>query len=237
VRLLLAENDPVLGAAIKQNLSHRAYIVDWATNGTEAWIYLENQRVSYALVILSWTLPRLSGLELCQRLRHQDQTLPVLMLIANDCPEAKKAGFDAGVDDFLVKPFRMVELLARSQALQPRSSQLASRPLQIENLTLHYGTRNVSCQHLNANKQTIPLTKKEFQLLEYFMRHPNQVVSRDQILEQLWEIHVDLTSNVVAAQIRLLRRKLARISCESLIETVPHVGYRLNTELLRQEAK
>jgi len=76
VRLLLAENDPVLGATIKQNLSHRAYIVDWAMNGTEAWIYLENQRVSYTLVILSWTLPRVSGLELCQWMRHQHQTLP-----------------------------------------------------------------------------------------------------------------------------------------------------------------
>lgn len=237
MRLLLAENDLVLGATIKQDLSHRAYIVDWTVNGIEAWIYLENQRVSYTLVILSWTLPKVSGLELCQRIRHQHQTLPILMLIANDCPETKKAGFDAGVDDFLVKPFRMVELLARSQALQQRSPQLESRQLQIENLTLPYGTRNISCQHLNADKQTIPLTKKEFQLLEYFMRHPNQVVTRDQILDQLWEIHVDLTSNVVAAQIRLLRHKLARISCKSLIETVPRVGYRLNTELLRQEAK
>jgi len=136
----------------------------------------------------------------------------------------------------LVKPFDMAELLARLRALQRRSSyvgvtltpQVQPRRLQVGCLTLNYSTHQLTRQYCHGENQVFSLTVKEFQLLEYFMRHPNQIVSRDQIINQLWEIGAEPVSNVVAAQIRLLRRKLGEEENESLIETVYGVGYRLN---------
>ncbi|HEY9845457.1 MAG TPA: response regulator transcription factor, partial [Candidatus Caenarcaniphilales bacterium] len=122
----------------------------------------------------------------------------------------------------------MAELLARLRALQRRSPQLQPRQLQVDSLTLDYGTRTVTRQHPSTDKQMISLTIKEFQLLEYFMKHPNQIVTQEQIRNQLWEIGVEPVSNVVAAQMRLLRRKLAQDGSPTLIETVYGIGYRLN---------
>lgn len=230
MRLLLVEDEPDLGAAIKRVLTHEAYVVDWVINGTEAWDYLENQWTEYTLAIFDWLLPGLSGLELCKRLRAKNNPLPVLMLTAKDRMEEKIAGLDAGADDYLVKPFGMAELLARLRALRRRSPQIQQRQLQVGSLTLDYGTHAVSCQLPNGDQQVIPLTTKEFQLLEYFMKHPNQIVTRDQIMNQLWEIGAEPISNVVAAQMRLLRRKLTESNCDSLIETIYGLGYRLNIQ-------
>lgn len=230
MRLLLVEDEPDLGAAIKRVLTHEAYVVDWVVDGTEAWAYLENQRTEYTLAIFDWLLPGMSGLELCRRLRAKNNPMPVLMLTAKDRMEEKIMGLDAGADDYLVKPFGMAELLARLRALRRRSPQLQQRQLQAGNLILDYGTHAVTCQQPTGEKQVIPLTTKEFQLLEYFMKHPNQIVSRDQIMNQLWEIGVEPISNVVAAQMRLLRRKLAEGNSEFLLETIYGIGYRLNTK-------
>lgn len=229
MRLLLVEDEPDLGAAIKRVLSQEAYVVDWVLDGTEAWFCLENKWTDYTLAIFDWLLPGLSGVELCQRLRAQSKPLPVLMLTAKDRMEDKVAGLDAGADDYLVKPFGMSELLARLRALQRRAPQLQPQQLQVGNLTLDYGTHSVSRQHSNGAKQIILLTIKEFQLLEYFMRHPNQIVNQEQIRNQLWEISAEPASNVVAAQMRLLRRKLTEDSNALLIETIYGIGYRLNS--------
>jgi DNA-binding response OmpR family regulator len=228
MRLLLVEDEADLGAAIKQVLSHEAYVVDWFLDGAQAWQYLETQWTEYTLAIFDWMLPGMSGLDLCKRLRSQNSALPILMLTAKDRMEEKIMGLDGGVDDYLVKPFDMAELLARLRALRRRSPQLQSRNFEVGSLTLDYSTHAVSRQYPNGDKQLISLTAKEFQLLEYFMKHPNQVVSRDQIMNQLWEIGVEPISNVVAAQIRLLRRKLGSDSNDSLIETIYGVGYRFN---------
>jgi DNA-binding response OmpR family regulator len=203
-------------------------VVDWVLDGTEAWYYLESQWTQYTLAIFDWLLPGLSGLELCKRLRAQKQTLPVLMLTAKDRMEDKVAGLDAGADDYLVKPFGMVELLARLRALQRRAPQIQPQHLQVGNLTLDYATHTVCFQNTNSVQQAIPLTSKEFQLLEYFMKHPNQIVTRDQIQNQLWEVGAEPVSNVVAAQMRLLRRKLTQTGGDRLIETIHGIGYRLN---------
>ncbi len=229
MRILLVEDEPDLGAAIKRVLNQEAYIVDWVLDGAEAWSYLDNKWTNYTLAIFDWLLPGLSGVELCERLRAQSNPLPVLMLTAKDRMEDKIVGLDAGADDYLVKPFGMAELLARLRALQRRSPQLQPRQLQVGSLTLDYSTRNVTRQHPNIDQQAIPLTIKEFQLLEYFMKHPNQIVTPEQIRNQLWEIGVEPISNVVAAQMRLLRRKLAEDGSSPLIETVYGMGYRLNT--------
>lgn len=230
MRLLLVEDEPDLGAAIKRVLTQEAYVVDWVLDGTEAWAYLENQWTEYTLAVFDWLLPGMSGLELCKRLRAKNNPMPVLMLTAKDRMEEKIMGLDAGADDYLVKPFGMAELLARLRALRRRSPQLQPRQLQVGNLRLDYGIHAVTCQQPNGDKQVISLTTKEFQLLEYFMKHPNQIVTRDQIMNQLWEIGAEPVSNVVAAQMRLLRRKLAEGNSDSMLETIYGIGYRLNTK-------
>ena len=228
MRILLVEDEPDLGAAIKRTLNQEKYVVDWVLDGTEAWEYLNNQSTTYTLAIFDWALPGLSGLELCKRLRARRHSLPVLMLTARDRMEDKVAGLDAGADDYLIKPFGMAELLARLRALQRRSPSFHPQQLQVGSLTLAYGTRTVYRFTPNCDKQAIPLTNKEFQLLEYFMKHPNQIVTSNQVRNQLWEVNTDATSNVVAAQVRLLRRQLAAVGCEYLIETLHGTGYRSN---------
>jgi DNA-binding response OmpR family regulator len=228
MRILLVEDEPDLGAAIQKVLSREKYVVDWVTNGTEAWNYLDIPKIHYALAILDWMLPGLSGVALCQRLRAQNSALPVLMLTARDSMEDKVMGLDAGADDYLVKPFGMEELKARLRALQRRSPQLHPLHLKVGSLILDYGTATVAVQDSQGIVQAIPVTAKEFQLLEYFMQHPNQILSRDQLMNRIWGVQDDPISNVVPAQIRLLRRRLADFGCENLLETVYGLGYRLN---------
>jgi len=228
MRVLLVEDEPDLGAAIKRILNQEKYVVDWVQDGTEAWNYLEDQQMQYTLAIFDWLLPGLSGLELCKRLRARHSPLPILMLTAKDQMEDKVAGLDAGADDYLVKPFGMAELLARLRALQRRSPQLQPQQLTVGNLTLDYSTHTVCFQNPLGEQQAISLTTKEFQLLEYFMKHPNHVVTSDQIRYHLWEASEEPISNVVAAQVRLLRRKLASSGCANPIETLHGMGYRFN---------
>jgi DNA-binding response OmpR family regulator len=228
MRVLLVEDEPDLGAAIKRTLNQEKYVVDWVTDGNEAWNYLENQWTQYTLAVFDWLVPGISGLELLKKLRARKNSLPVLMLTARDRMEDKIAGLDAGADDYLVKPFSMAELLARLRALQRRSPQLQPQQLEIGSLTLDYGTRTVYHLAESGNKKIVSLTNKEFQLLEYLMKHPNQILTSDQIRNQIWEIGSDSFSNVVAAQVRLLRRKLESVGCLGLIETVHGIGYRLH---------
>lgn len=227
MRILLVEDEPDLGAAIKQSLNHSNHVVDWALDGLDAWDFFKLKE--YNLGIFDWLVPSLSGIELVKRIRKQQKPLPILMLTAKDSMEDKIAGLDAGADDYLVKPFNMPELMARLRALQRRTPQLQPRRLQVGNLSLDYGTNTFWLRQESAEIQIL-LTKKEFQLLEYFMQHPNQIVTSDQILDQLWEFGAEPPSNVVAAQISLLRRKLTKYGCDDLIETVYGLGYRLQQE-------
>ncbi|MBD1865382.1 MULTISPECIES: two-component system response regulator RppA [Trichocoleus] len=228
MRVLLVEDEVDLGKAIQRVLNREKYVVDWVQDGTAAWEYLNTEWIEYTLAIFDWMLPGLSGVELCQRLRTQQKSLPVLLLTAKDRMEDKVTGLDAGADDYLVKPFGMAELLARMRALQRRSPQLQPSQLQVGHLVLDYGTHQVFLQVASGETAAIALTAKEFQTLEYFMKHPNQVVTSQQLMDQLWEVGAEPTSNVVAAQIRLLRRKLADAGCDGLIETVHGLGYRLH---------
>jgi DNA-binding response OmpR family regulator len=228
MRVLLVEDEPDLGAAIKRTLNQHKYLVDWVMNGTEAWQYLDNSSAQYTVAVLDWMLPGITGLELCKRIRLKENPLPILMLTAKDSMEDKVAGLDAGADDYLIKPFGMEELLARLRALQRRSPQFQPHQLTIGNLSLDYGSNAVMGQNAEGEKQAIFLTNKEFQLLEYFMKHPNQIITTEQIRNQLWEINAETGSNVVAAQIRLLRRKLISSGCNNPIETLHGMGYRLN---------
>ena len=220
MRVILVEDETDLGFAIERTLSQKSYVVDWVQDGNIAWDYLENCWTQYTLGIFDWLLPGLSGLELLKRLRQQNNPLPVLMLTAKDTMEDKVIGLDAGADDYLVKPFGMLELLARLRALQRRSPQLQPQQLQVGNISLDYKTNSVWLTEAGVPKQSVSLTAKEFQFLEYFMRHPGQIITSEQLLAQIWSLEAEPMSNVVAAQVRLLRRKLTALGCDRLIETV-----------------
>ncbi|MGF1674980.1 MAG: two-component system response regulator RppA [Rivularia sp. (in: cyanobacteria)] len=228
MKVLLVEDEPDLGASIQQKLSKERYIVDWLLNGNEAWSWLEDNSDKYTLAIFDWLLPGLSGLELCKYLRLQNNPLPVLILTARDSMEDKVTGLDAGADDYLVKPFGMEELLARLRALQRRVPQFQPQNLEVGSLILNYGNFALTCHYPNGETKAITLTKKEFNLLEYLMKHPGVIVTRDQILNHLYTFDTERVSNVVAAQMRLLRRKLSKYGWDSLIETIPCMGYRFN---------
>ena len=230
MRILLIEDEQDLGMAIKRTLHQQAYVVHWVQDGSEAWCYLEDKQTEYNLGIFDWLLPSLSGIELLKRLRKNNNNLPVLMLTAKDSIDDRVMGLDAGADDYLVKPFGMKELLARLRALQRRSPNLEPQRLQVGKLTLDYATNQVWIEDQTAARKEITLTLKEFQLLEYFMRHPNQILTREQLLTQLWEWGTEPVSNVVAAQMRLLRRKLAQQGYENVIETVYGLGYRFSPD-------
>ena len=228
MKVLLVEDEPDLGASIQQKLSKERYIVDWLLDGDEAWSYLQDNSNKYTLAIFDWLLPGLSGLELCKYLRLRNNPLPVLMLTAKDSMEDKVTGLDAGADDYLIKPFGMEELLARLRALQRRVPQFQSQNLKVGSLILDYGNFAVTCQYPNGETKAITLTKKEFHLLEYLMKHPDVIVTRDQVLNHLYAFDTERVSNVVAAQMRLLRRKLSKYGWDSFIETIPCMGYRFN---------
>ncbi|HEY9809601.1 MAG TPA: two-component system response regulator RppA [Halomicronema sp.] len=228
MRVLLVEDEVDMGKAIKQALHQEKYVVDLVFNGLEAWEYLDSKWAQYTLAIFDWSLPGMSGLELCKKIRKSGNCLPVLMLTAKDRMEDKVMGLDAGADDYLVKPFGMEELLARLRALQRRFPNIENQQIVVGNVILDYATRSVYYIDLNNYKHQIFLSKKPFLILEYLMKHPNQILTTEQIRYQLWEVNSDVVSNVVAAQIRLLRRELAAVGCPNLIETIYGTGYRLN---------
>ena len=227
MRILLVEDEPDLGAALKDMLNQHNYVVDWVLDGVEAWNYLETSWTQYHVAIFDWMLPGLSGVELLRLLRRQNSTLPVLMLTAKSAVEDKVTGLDSGADYYLVKPFGMAELLAVIRALQRRSPELAPAKLSLGCLSLDY-SNNCVCVCGDGDRE-VPLTNKEFQLLEYFMRHPDRIVSRDRILSQIWDWNAETMSNVVAAQVRLLRRKLAECGCANPIESIYGQGYRFDS--------
>ena len=228
MRILLVEDEEDLALAIKQVLIGEKYVVDWVSDGIQAWDCLEYQWTDYTVAIIDWLLPELSGLELCQRLRAHQNPLPVLMLTALGQPENRVAGLDAGADDYLVKPFVMEELLARLRALQRRSPQFQPQTLTVGDFSLDYAN-NALCVGSGSPSQMISLTNKEFQILAYLMQNPNRIIPGSKIRQQLWELEEEPISNVVAAQMRLLRRKLASYGCDCPIETIPSQGYRFNS--------
>jgi DNA-binding response OmpR family regulator len=227
MKLLLLEDEADLAIAIQKTLRSHHYVVDWVSDGTVAWDSLQMGDL-YQMAILDWMVPGLSGLEICQRLRQQQNAIPVLMLTARDRMDDRVSGLDAGADDYLVKPFGMEELLARIRAILRRPSQIQTATLSLAGVTLNYQSFSVTHSNSSCSNTEQPLTAKEFQLLEYFMQHPNQVLSQEQIRSRLWGFEDDAISNVVAAQVRLLRRKLEAVGCFEPIETLRGLGYRFN---------
>jgi DNA-binding response OmpR family regulator len=194
-----------------------------ATDGEDGQFLAEVN--PYDLIVLDWMLPKQDGIELCRNIRRKGRTMPVLMLTARGSVADRVGGLDSGVDDYLTKPFAFDELLARLRALLRRQGPSLSNLLQVADLTLDIATHEV-----HRAGQLIPLTAKEYSLLEYFMYHPGQVLSRQVIEEHAWNYDYASESNLIDVYIRRLRRKIDDPFGRKLIETVKGVGYRLVTD-------
>ncbi|BDA75577.1 Two component Transcriptional regulator, Winged helix family [Calothrix sp. PCC 7716] len=220
MRILLVEDDPEQLEPLQGVLSEAGYIVDGVEDGdTAQWLLSKKE---YDLLILDWMLPTVSGLSLCRQYRLLGKTAPVLMLTAKDTTLDKVEGLDAGADDYLVKPADLVELLARVRALGRRSPTWVGNTLRVADLQLHLDTLTTE-----RNEQTVELSPRETQLLEYLMRHQNQILTREQIEEALWEWGSEPESNALTVLVRKLRNRLQLVGADSWIKTVYGMGYSL----------
>ncbi|MEM7130425.1 MAG: response regulator transcription factor [Chloroflexota bacterium] len=224
MRILLVEDEPGIADFIRQGLVEAAHAVDVAVDGLDGLAYATS--AEYDVLILDIMLPKLNGLDLMEELRRRDIRVPTLMLTARDTVDDRVAGLNAGADDYLVKPFAFAELLARVRALLRRpplqsGSVLSMMDLELD--TVHHQVRRGGCP--------IELSPKEFAMLEYLMRHPNQVLSRTQIGEHVWNFDFYNESNVVDVYIGYLRRKIDKEHRPRLIHTVRGVGYRIGEDL------
>jgi len=216
----VVDDDRRLSAVIKRGLLEEAYAVDLAYDGEEGEYMAEVN--PYDLIILDIMLPGKDGIEVCRELRSKKVNTPVLMLTAKDTVEDRVKGLDVGADDYLVKPFAFNELLARVRAILRREGMSKSPELRVADLTLDTLTRQVW-----RGERPIELTTKEYVILEYFMRHPNVVITRTMIEEHAWDYDFDSLSNLVDVYIRRLRRKIDGEGEASLIQTIRGAGYRL----------
>jgi OmpR-family two-component system manganese-sensing response regulator len=225
MRILLVDDEEELAEPLQRILTNQGYLVDSANSGDRGWELA--QTGDYDLLILDWMMPEKSGVEICSALRQKGDSTPVLILTAKDTLDDRVAGLDSGADDYLVKPFELRELLARVRALLRRAPSpiaLASEPEKLSYGDLELDRDN---QVVYRDQVAIALTEREYQLLEYFMFHPNQLLSHELISQHLWNEGEDApTSNALAAQIKLLRRKIDRDRQISLINTVYGKGYR-----------
>ncbi|MEM1239661.1 MAG: response regulator [Cyanobacteria bacterium P01_H01_bin.26] len=223
MRILLVEDDESVAKALEKTLTDEHYTVDVAYDGLIGWQLVNTY--DYDLVVLDVMLPQLDGLQLCQRLRKRSYTMPVLLLTALDTSTKKIAGFNAGADDYITKPFELEELLARVRVLLRRVQTPVLSTLQSGKLQLDLNSREVTYGEICLN-----LTPKEYGLLELFLRNPSQVFSRGGILDNLWSCSEAPGEDTVTSHIKGLRRKLSQAGAPSdLIKTVYGVGYRLNS--------
>lgn len=227
MKILLVDDETALTAPLSRVLVREGYEVDVACDGDEG-----NQRAlqgSYDLLILDWMLPGQSGLSICQQLRSQGDRTPVLFLTAKDTLDDRVDGLDAGADDYLVKPFELRELLARVRALLRRPPTLETT---VPHPRMKVDDLELDCENQLAYRQghTIELSEKENQLLAYLMRHPHRLLTHEEIQQSLWGEKEQPSSNVLAAQIRLLRRKIEVKGSPTLVHTVYGKGYRFGSE-------
>lgn len=222
MRILLVDDEVELTHPLSRVLKREGYEVDVAYEGQSG--HQLAMQSDYDLLILDWMLPHQSGLELCQQLRSQGKTTPVLFLTAKDTLDDRVMGLDAGADDYLVKPFELRELLARVRALLRRSMATETNaPIRLPVASLELDAEN---QLAYRNGRLIELSEKETQLLDYFMRHSGQLLTHGEIYQQLWQDEEQPSSNVLAALVRLLRRKIEAPGEAPLIHTVYGKGYR-----------
>ena len=218
--MLVVEDEARMARLIKRGLEEEGHAVDVASNGTDGlWMAADNE---YGAVVLDLMLPGFDGLELCQRLRSQGIWAPVIMLTARDAVGDRVRGLDAGADDYLVKPFSLLELAARLRALTRRDDRARPAVLTAGDLSLDPASKQAW-----RGSSELQLSPKEFSLLELFLRHPGHVLTRSQIIEAVWDFAYEAGSNVVDQYVAYLRRKVDLPFGRHDIETVRGMGYRL----------
>lgn len=216
--ILVIEDEAKLAQFIELELKYEGYQVSVASDGLAGLTAARESEPN--LIVLDWMLPGISGLELCRRLRTTGNMVPVILLTAKDDVKSRVAGLDAGADDYVVKPFSVEELLARVRAHLRRTQEEDPELLQFGDLSLNRSTREIF-----RGDRAIELTAKEFDLLEYLLSHPRQVLTRDQILENVWGYDFMGDSNIIEVYVRYLRLKLEANGEKRLIQTVRGVGY------------
>jgi two-component system copper resistance phosphate regulon response regulator CusR len=228
VKVLLVEDDRKVAGFIEQGLKEEGYVVDIASDGAEATMLAHVYQ--YDVILLDVVLPKKTGFQVAQELRREGRNTPILMLTSRDAVEDVVRGLDAGADDYLSKPFRFDELLARIRALLRRGG---AERLDV----LRYGpiTLDRLRHHVTAEDKPLDLTNKEFQLLEHFLLHTEEVVRRTQLLEKVWDMHFDPESNVVDVHVGNLRRKLQSSCGRQMIQTVRGVGFSLREDAEAEE--
>ncbi|MDJ1175279.1 response regulator transcription factor [Roseofilum capinflatum] len=216
--ILVIEDEAKLARFVELELQYEGYQVTLAGDGLTGLTRIRELQPD--LVILDWMLPGLSGIDLCRRLRNTGTDVPVILLTAKDEVGDRVAGLDSGADDYLVKPFDIEELLARVRVQLRRTQKPDRERLEFAELQLDRRSREVK-----RGDRAIELTAKEFDLLEYLLMHPRQVLTRDQILEQVWGYDFMGDSNIIEVYVRYLRLKLEANQEKRLIQTVRGVGY------------
>jgi two-component system copper resistance phosphate regulon response regulator CusR len=220
MKILVVEDDRKVAGFIEQGLREEGYAVDVAPDGDEATMLAHVY--DYDLVVLDVMLPKKTGLQVAVELRREGRRTPILMLTARDATEDVVRGLDAGADDYLTKPFKFDELLARVRALLRRGGSarlelLVYGPVELDRLK----------HKVRVHGKTLDLTPKEFHLLQHFLLHPEEVVRRTELLEKVWDMHFDPESNVVDVHVGNLRRKLHQAAGQDLIQTERGIGFRL----------
>lgn len=223
MKLLVVEDEPRILSYLKKGLELKSHVVDTAEDGQTGLDLALTEE--YDVIILDRMLPLLSGVEVCQQLRQQKNTTPILMLTAKSEVPDRVTGLDAGADDYLTKPFAFEELVARINALARRPTSLQDTTLEFESLSLDPRTGTVA----RASKP-LELSKKEFALLEFLLRHPNQLFTADQLTQQVWNFDSDVTPNSAQVYIGYLRNKVDKPfpKLPKLIQTVRGFGYKLS---------
>ena len=222
MRLLVVEDEEKLAVALKRGLEREGYAVDVIADGPAAERRILMARHDHDLVVLDLMLPGKDGFAVCQSVREAGVVTPIIILTARDHVDDKIKALDCGADDYLVKPFSFEELLARMRALMRRPREALPAELVVNDLRLNPATREVY-----RGERKIELTLKEFELLQFLMRHPNQALSREDIFAHLWDFADSSLSNVIDVHVKNLRKKIDGKGEDKLVETVHGIGYAL----------
>ncbi len=219
MQILIVEDEEKIANFLRRGLLEESYAVDVARDGEEALYKFDINE--YDLVLLDLLIPKVDGVAVCRKIREKNTNLPILVLTAKDAVEDKVAGLDAGADDYMTKPFSFSELTARIRALIRRGNKADPAVLTVDDLSLNPATRTAE-----RNNKPITLTAREYALLEYFMRHPNVVLTKTQLLEHVWDYNYEGLSNIVETYVKYLRQKIkTSVRDKELIHTLRGSGY------------
>lgn len=221
MHVLLAEDDMKLGKLIKYMLEQNGISTEWVTTGDMIYDYAMYE--DYDVLVLDWMMPKMSGVDACKKLRSEGYQKAILLLTARDSVEDRVTGLDAGADDYLVKPFEFAELMARLRALGRRSSQ----KIQQDIMALGDFTLDRTSKILKKGEQVIQLSPREFQIFDLLVQNTGIVVPRDIILDRIWGLESEVSSNNIDSYVKLLRKKLESSDGQMMISTIRGVGYKL----------